>query len=341
VKQPKVEQIEVNELQILLNMIGPEFVISYPMYNFDLFRAKVFPKGYKLKVTCEEANFERQRSMFGVAAKELPSYSDFRGGLICSSILPMKNIDEFKKKLLSFHNLSKDVKYSLDTNLLYYRFVSNYGLLKPAEIVLVKTVGDEIKAKLNHKYNPYQLNELKKHSKFQKHLFDELWNRRKKRSRKASYIALLEYKMIMEGVADELREAKRSSNDSSDNDKIIVKTLGNFEKEGHTLPVLLTADDSVADLCNAEGLEYFKFDLPHAIEANECTAKQLISMIFNMAVVFGFVKVNSVVIFGEFRGKTSNKPDELKLEFLNNEIIDEFRQDLKICRRLMDLGIKR
>jgi hypothetical protein len=337
--EAKDNRVLVDELQILLNMTGPEFSIGYPLYDFDFLRAKVYPEGYRIKVTCDASNFEHQRSRFGVAAKELPSHSDFRGGLLSSGVLPLKNLEEFKKKLKSYHNLSKDVKFSLDTNLLYYRFISNYRLIKPSEIVLVKTVGGEIKAKLNHKYNPYQISEIKKHARYQKHILDELWNRRKKRSRKAAYIALREYKMIMDGVADEFDEIRRTSGESIDNDKMIVRTLGAFEKEGHTFPVLLTADDSVADLCNAEGLEYFKFDLPHIIEANQSTANQLISLIFNMAVVFGFVKVNSVIIFGEFRGKSSNKPDELKLEFLDKQILNEFKKDLKICRRLLELGI--
>jgi hypothetical protein len=248
---------------------------------------------------------------------------------------------DFREKLAIYGKLRKEVKFSLDTNLLYFRFITNYSLIKPSDMVLVETVSNEIKARLNHKYTPDKLSALKKMFKYNNKLFDELWNRRIKRSRKAAYIALWEYKYILDGVADELDVLQESKADSSTNDMIIVQTLRNLENAGHTFPVLLTADDAMADLCNAEGLEYFKFDIPHAVEADRCTTKQLLNLIFNLATVFGFIKINSVIVFGEFRGKSSNKPNELNLTFLNRELQRSFDRDLRICRRLMELGIQK
>jgi hypothetical protein len=334
-------RIRIDELQILLNLFGKRINISYPLYDFEFLAGKLDENGYQLKITCSESDFDKHLSRHGGHARELPSYADLRGGLLSSGVLRFNNMAQFENKLKSYHNLSKDVKFSLDTNLLYFRFLTNYGLLKPSEVVLVKTVGNEIKAKLNHKYSSEKLSALKKTARFQKQLLDELWNRRIKRSRKAAYIALWEYKYILDGIADELEEIRESKADSSDNDRIIVKTLAQLEREGHTFPILLTADDAVADLCNADGVEYFKFDLPHIIKVRSCTVKQLIGLIFNLAAVFGFIKVNSVFVFGEFRGKSSNNPDELKLEFIDKSLSSNFEQDLRICRRLMELGIER
>ena len=315
-------------------------MIQYPLYDFNFLKARVGVEGYHLDITCSEKDFDKQLSRFGNTAKELPSYSDFRGGLISSGVLKFKNVDDLKDKLKIYSNLNKEIKYSLDTNLLYFRFLTNYQLLKPSEVVLVKTVGDEIKSRLNHKYNPQELSSIKHHVRFQKQLLGELWNRRKKHSRKAAYIALREYKMLLEGVADELEEYKLSAGEYRDNDMVIVKTLSELEKEGYILPVLFTADDAMADLCNAEGLEYFKLDIPHAVEAKSCTVKELLGLIFNYSVVFGFIKINSVIVFGEFRGKSTNNPDELKLEFYDKRLYNDFGRDLKICRRLMELGIE-
>jgi len=334
-------KINIEELQILLNLFGKEVRIKYPLYNFDFLLAKEHESGYRITITCNERDFDKELAHFGNQKKELPAYSDLRAGLLSAGVLKYENFDEFLEKLKSYRNLNKDIKFSLDTNMLYFRFTTNNKLIKPSEIVLVETVGDEIKAKLNYKYNPNKLAAIKKSAKVQKQLLDELWNRRMKRSRKAAYIALREYKMLLDGVADELEEVKQSSADSRDNDMIIVKTLTHLECAGHTFPILITADDSMADLCNAEGLEYFKFDLPHLIDADYCTAKPLAGFIFNLAVVFGFIKINSVIIFGEFRGKSSNYPDELKLEFLNENLQHDFERDLRICRRLMKLGIEK
>jgi hypothetical protein len=54
--------------------------------------------------------------------------------------------------------------------------------------------------------------------------------------------------------------------------------------------------------------------------------------------VFGVIRLNSVVVFGEFKGK--KKIEELKLRFLDNEFWKSFEKHLRICRRLMELGIK-
>jgi len=54
--------------------------------------------------------------------------------------------------------------------------------------------------------------------------------------------------------------------------------------------------------------------------------------------VFGVVRLNSVVVFGEFKGKKGF--DELKLRFLDESLYDEFSRHLRICRRLMRLGIE-
>jgi hypothetical protein len=338
-----VNEIKINaeELQILLNILRPNIKISYPLYDFDFLHAKEQDVGYNLKIVCNQRNFDKQRHRFGSAGKELPSYSDFRGGLLSSGVMHYLNMNEFKSKLKTYDKLNKEVKYSLDTNLLYHRFITNHGLLKPSDVVLVSTVGDEIKAKLNYKYSPNQLESIKRTAKFQRSLIDELWNKKIKRSRKAAYIGSREYKSIMDGVADELNEVEKSSKDGRNNDMIIVETLSQFEKTGHVLPVLLTADDAMVDLCITESLEYFKFDIPHVIDASSSSVKHFIQMIFNFAVVFGFIKVNSVVVFGEFKGKTSNNADELKLVFQNDQIINEFQRDLRLCRKLMELGIEK
>lgn len=64
----------------------------------------------------------------------------------------------------------------------------------------------------------------------------------------------------------------------------------------------------------------------------------MLSLIYNLAMVFGVVRLNSVVVFGEFRGKKSI--DELKLRFLDEKLFERFEKHLRICRRLMKLGIK-
>lgn len=271
----------------------------------------------------------------------MPDYHDFRDCLRTSGIMPLVNINDFKKKLKGYKSLKASVKFSLDTNLLYHGFISNYGLIKPSDIVLVETVLHELKGQLNKKYKPFDITKMKKHTGYEKHLINELLNKRKKRSRKAAYLALKEFKFIRSGVADIIEPSEEPIRSEGINDKIIVRTLVDFgAKENHIFPVLLTADDAMVDLCEAEGLEYFKFDLPYNIRNTVCSFRQLRDLVFNMSVVFGFIKINSIIIFGEFAEKSSNRPSELKLRFLNEEILTDFQREHSICKELMELGIQ-
>lgn len=333
--------INLQEAQILFNLLGNELKVNYPVYGFAMFNATQQGEGYKLKIRCNRHDFERELSRFNEIAYEVPSYADFRQCLISSGVLHYQNLNDFKKKLKAYNNLSKDIMFSLDTNLLYYKFISNYNLIKPSELVLVKTVGEEIEDKLNRKYRHNQIKELKRLARYQSRLFDELWNRKLKTSRKAAYVASREYKYIMAGVADELDEVKVPRGGKWDNDRMIVETLNKLEREGHVLPILLTADDALVDICNTEGLEYFKFDIPYIVDVEYCSPRLFGELIFNLAVIFGFIKINSVIVFGEFKGKSSNRPDELKLLFLDDKLYNNFNKDLKICRRLTKLGIEK
>ncbi|WP_290597365.1 MULTISPECIES: PIN domain-containing protein [unclassified Archaeoglobus] len=235
----------------------------------------------------------------------------------------------------SYENLKKTVFFCPDTNILYHRFMTNLGI-DLRSVLLVNVVRDEIEASLNFKYSPSQIAELKKDAKYQSFLLDEFINRRMKRSRLAC-IALTEYRELRR-YAVEIEGVESSTNDKEQNDLTIVKTLRRFERERAALPVMLTADRQMADLCEAEGIEYFHFSIPHAVKADFCDHSGMIKLIYSLAMVFGVVRLNSVVVFGEFKGK--KKIEELKLRFLDNEFWKSFEKHLRICRRLMELGIK-
>jgi hypothetical protein len=333
--------IDVSELQILLNLMGGHVKVNYPLYPFRLFDARYEDDGYRLKLDCRDSDFDKELRQYRELSYELPTYSDLRQSMISAGVLRYQNLKEFAKKLKAYHNMSKDVKFSLDTNMLYYKFVSNFKLIKPNELVMVKVVGEEIEDKLNHKYKHNQIKSLRRAARYQGQLFDELWNRKNKASRKAAYVASREYQYLMAGIADELDTVKPPRNSDWSNDRLIAETLIDLEHTSHVLPVLLTADDALVDICKTEGLEYFKFDIPYRIDIEHCNPSGFSELVFILAVTFGFVKLNSVVVFGEFKGKTSNRPDELKLMFLDENLHHRFIKDLKICRKLVKLTITR
>jgi len=315
-----------------------------PLSIFELLTARLKKDGgggegaYKIEVQANRKEFEGEMSNFDEYLGEMPTYNDFVECLLSSNVLKYGNESDFIEKLKHFRAMKKRAYFCPDTNILYHRFISNYSGFKQNEIVFVDTVKEEIEACLNFKYDPYQISELKNLIKYQNYLLDEWVNRRMKKSRKAAYIALEEYKKVKE-LALIIEGVEASSSDKEENDKIIVKSVKRFEKEKDALPVLLTADISMTDVCEIEDLEYFLFEVPREASVGFCTADQILQLIYNLAAVFGVVKLNSVRVFSEFGGKTQHKL--LKLKFLDEKIMNEIEKDLRICRRLMNLGIEK
>jgi len=334
VRQMNDVVISVDELQILLNM-QDEISLMYPFYpHFQLFTAVPEEESFKLKVLIGEYDFDKQVEKLDEYGKEMPNYNDFLGCMLSSGVMTYRNLDEFKERLKAYDRMKKKVYYCPDTNIIYHMFISSSSI---RDIVLVDTVKQEIESSLNFKYSPSLISELKKLVRYQSFLLDEWVNKRMKKSRKA-YIALREYREIRDR-AIEVEGVEKSTNDSEQNDRIIVRTVKRFEKERSSLPILLTADISMVDICELEGIEYFLFEFPHVIEADYCSAESMLELVYSLAVVFGLIRLNSVVIFGEFKGKS--RMDELKLRFLDEKIFEKFERDLRICRKLMALGIER
>ena len=319
--------ISADELQILLNLQKEESIsIMYPLYShFQLLNAKPEKNGYKLKVLQGEMDFPEHN--------EFPNYSDFIECLLAAGVVEYENKAEFENKLKAYQSLKKRVLFCPDTNVVYHRFLTNSEI---KDILLVDTVKEEIEASLNFKYSPQQVSELKNNAKYQQFLLDEFINRRMKKSRLAC-IAMAEYRELR-NLAIEIEGVEKSSDDKEGNDLIIARTLRKFEKERAALQVLLTADRQMADLCELEEVEHFLFSIPHAVDAKECSFESMLNLVYNLAMVFGVIRLNSTIIFGEFKGK--GNINELKLRFLDEKLYQSFDKHLRICRRLMKLGIE-
>ena len=332
----KEERIVKDEIQILLNHLGNKIEISFPLYEMNLLEARANDIGYNIRITAKRDLFDDELALYGDNKVELPNFHDYFLCLIHSGIVHYSNIEQFISRASSYGQMKKGACFGLDTNLLYHGFPLN-SHIDAQKFIIIDTVQSEIESSINYKYSPQEITDLKRCARFQKHLLDELINAKTKRARRATYLALRQFRAIRDR-AQTIPALEKSTSDKEANDLIIVKTLRKFEEDKFSLPVMLTADQNLATLCDAQGLEHFLFEIPYEINEKKCTPAKMVSLIFNLATVFGFIQCNSVNIFGEFRGKGTNL-DELKLEFLNERIYDRFFQDLKICRRLMKLGI--
>ena len=337
-----VEQFcNVDELQILFNQLGNIIKVSFPLYSLDLIYAKADGHFFDLNIKSKKKDFDDESSNFGDYSSEMPNYSDFIQVLLASGVISFHNIDDFFEK---FENISKWPKskrivFSADTNMFYNRFFSNFKKISPKEIILVDAIKEEIKSAQNLKFTPSEITEMKKHVRYNKHIIDEFVNRKKKKTRKAAYIAQREYDSIVDGVIGVISCEEKLSNDKENNDKIIVSSLSKSEESKHNMIYFLTADDNISDLCKIGRIEYFLFEIPKYVQVNRCTCQQFRELLFNMARIFGVVQVGSVMVYGEYKEKSSNRPDNVMLEFQNEDLFVEFEKDLTICRRLNELNI--
>lgn len=328
--------ITPEEIQILLNLIEDEISVMFPLYShFTLLKARIKEYGYDLSVLQGIREFEEQQSHFSEFSEEMPGYNDFINALLASGVMSYENNEKFIERAKYYSDLKKKTLYCPDTNLIYHRYLTNH-FSDLRNVMLVETVRDEIEAMLNLKYQQDFLASLKKRTKYQSFLLGELINRRMKRSRLA-LLALAEYRAL-KTYGIEVDAIEKATSDKESNDRIIVKTLRRFEKERSAMPVLLTADNQMADLCEAEGIEFFHFKVPHAVQADRCTHESMPKLIYSIAVIFGVIRLNSVVIFGEFKGK--GKIEELKVRFLDEKLWNSFEKHLRICRKLRGIEVE-
>jgi len=330
--------VDTDELQILLNLLGKRLTISYPLYSsFELLSARVKSDGCHLKMEAHKQRFESESDRFGHHSTELPTYNDLVDCLLCSGVIGYENQDGFNEFHDNFSKSSKRVFFCPDTNILYHRFLTNSKKIEFNKVAIVDIVKDEIKTSINYKYSTNQIKSMKKAARFNRSLLDEFYNRGTKKARKAKYIALRELKDL--GNYRSITSPQRGSDKKEKNDAVIVSALKSFEKEGSGLPVLLTADNLMADLCSIEEIEHYYFKHPYMAKVDLCDFEHLRELIFTLATVFGLVQLNSVLIYGEFGGKA--RPDLLKLKFLNEKLYPEFNKHLSMCRELQQLDITR
>jgi hypothetical protein len=332
----KEEKIAIHELPLLLNYFGSSLAVSYPLFEFDLFTTRTDSDGCNLSSFGSREMFEEELAECGNAAQELPSFNDLLSCMMNSGVLPFANGNAFKDKIHNLSTLKKGVWYGLDTNVFYLGVPLNAGI-DPKSFLIVETVRAEIESSLNYKYSPQQITDLKRAVRFQKQLLDELVNARIKKARLAAHLALPPFRAVRD-VATVVPAVEPSSHDKEANDLIIVKSLKAFDKEKFALPVMLTADRNLATLCDVQGVEHFLFEMPVTLGIKHCTPPAFTKLLGTLAGVFGFIQINSAIIYGEYRGQGS-KSDELKVLFLNEELYKPFKKDLTLCRKLQDLNI--
>ncbi len=330
---------DLEDLTILINLLKGKLKISYPLYrDFEMIEASPQATGYLLEILITDNDLQ-DRAMNAYRREELPSKNDFLDCLLSSGVISYENSEEVERKIGHYKSsISGKILFSPDTNILYHNYLSSSGILGPDDIAIVDTVKDEIEASMNHKYSDTDIREVKNSIDCQHDLVDQFSNRRTKKSRKAAYMAKREYRTF---PGRTIPSIQKGSQDSEENDRTIAKSLRTYSRENGIQTILLTADNQMADICDMEGVQRLYLKYPESYDVDRCPHSLFLKLIFNLSVTFGVIKVNSVIIFGEFGGKGPDEPHALKLEFLDQELEKEFCRHQKICQELSDLDIER
>lgn len=269
----------------------------------------------------------------GVLALEKPDYGDLLECFLGAGVMGYPNQREFEKKRRMLENLKTRVAYFPDTNVLYHRFLSNYAGVTRSETALVETTRKEIEAALNFKYTQPQVRALKGEAKYQGHLVDGLLSRRMKNSRKAAYLALREYRDIGE-KAIQVPAVGETGPEKERNDLVFARSIEAYVRGSTVYPVVLTCNGVMTDVCEVCGLDYFLFRVPRRIKGGDVPAGRFLTLLQLASGVYGFVRLNGVLVIGEYGGKRDH--DEVKV-FLDGERAERFRRDLEISRGLVEL----
>jgi hypothetical protein len=333
-----------DEVQILVNLFTDETIkITYPFYDFTIGTARTIDDSVELKLTCANNDFRLCQTTYNQHYKEMPGYDDLITTLFSSGILTYTNQYELDSLMAQVHRwkIPRKAWFTVDTNLFYHGFFTNYQHLRTDEIILIDTIGKEID-NAKEKYLPEHIGEeIQTCIPRQQELYTELLNRRTKKSRQARFIALPDHQQLIQHGVQDLPSIREPLADNDENDQIIVDTAVALQKERFPDLYLLTADQGVAERCKQQSLNHLLLKVPQFISTLQATAQQFNTLIYNLARIFGIIKMNNTILYGEFQQHEQRDPTGIMALSQHDKTQTELIKHLIICRNIQKLGIKK
>jgi len=264
----------------------------------------------------------------------MPDSSNFKTALISAGILKSEKqevvfreiIVEFGKNLYERPRL---LYVSFDTNAFINR--TSFHLQTFAErierVLGAFVVPDGIKQELFSekagKYGEYELRELMIKDK----RFGEFINQPKVIER-VFKIGRAEFNRFRTSVRFE--EIPSGTGDNE-----IAKALGEFSRRRNCDVWLITFDHAMYEIAAGYGIRPLLLDFPRIKRRVDAEWENIRDFIYIAAVIFGFVTISGVDIFGVWRGK---KPDDWNNECVKVLVKNEnLKKDLKILREIKDV----
>lgn len=351
------------ELQILANCIhagDTRYVhTSYPFYGLDLFTLDI--KRPELKDIVSAKAFDSERlarrpSDRSVSADELPTYNDLRTCLLTSGFLRYRNHDEAARRLYGLREEAKDpnkrarpVFVGVDTNILYYRFLSRTMPMRDPDTGRTVEAGDfryvlsdvvrvEVDSRITHKYSRVEIDALG--TLFErKELLREFRNASGRRER-AAKLAFNEMAYLMAELRA-LRVRGTPVRDKEMNDIGIARSYGEWASEEDHDVLLLTADEDMMNHARTSELMALQLEYPHEVPRHGRLDPWAVSdLLYDLTVTFGALSLDNagVTLLGEWGGKTSTdySKEHVKALFEDDGARAEVERQLGLCRAVLD-----
>lgn len=351
------------ELQILTNCVhGGDtryLNVAYPFFDLELFTLDVKRPELKSLVDFDAfdgARLQRKPTDRGVSPDELPTYNDLKTCLLTSGFLRYRNHDEVARTLGSLRDDAKDPNkrprplfVAVDTNILYYRFLSRGLPTRDPEsgrsvhasdfrYVLSEIVQVEIDSRITHKYSRGEIDALGQLFA-NKDLLQEFRNGSGRRERLAK-LAFNEMNFLMAELRA-LRIKGTAVKGKERNDIEIAQSYGSWAKEGDFDVLLLTADEDMMNHARTSELMAVQLDYPHEVPSHGRIDPWAISdLLYDLAVTFGAITIPNagLTLLGEWAGKNSSDyaKEHVKVVFGDDGQQAEVGRQQSLCRRMLE-----
>lgn len=233
--------------------------------------------------------------------KDLPEASAFRNALLASGILEPANLDEIDTFLDRYGDPDLMAGHEpaiagFDTNLLPWRIDRVLGLHDPEKgigyvngFVLATGVRDELGWDVKcHDTDPF--------TDAFGDVYEEYWNQSLGSSR-IGRLGLLTYRRI--------RDIEQAIEiDSEEGDEAIIDAYDRYDQEYRHEMLLFSNDRNFVERARSHRMLGHRVDFPDEFPA-ETTAswREIGTLLYMLAVVFGIIQLPSVTVYGVWRGK--------------------------------------
>jgi hypothetical protein len=328
------------DLMVLLNYIyeeDPYFEIKTKLSlngGKDTPLARVeLKESYAQVETIDESTYEDLTYKY---EEFFPKYSNYLNALVASGVLKVDGIDEVFDKILGEFGKSlydgrvKPLYVSFDTNCFINRI--SYQLERFAKEKRAKlgafVVAEGIKRELfKEKPGKYREEELRVVKRIDGR-FEELLNQPKVEER---------IKKIGKAEYDRFRSSVRFEEiPSGVGDNEIAESLGDFSRERNCDVWLMTFDKNMYEVSVGFGVYPILLEFPYRRERLKLKTDWdcVCDLIYTTAVIFGFVNISGITVYGIWRGKNPDDWNKERVKLKLNKNAKQLRMDLEVLSRI-------